>query len=75
LYCSDNHTNQSEQTSTTVPAPAAQDSIPAAVNCVPDTDVKRPPDYSDALRYRSAEEEGYPEPSLVDQPPSYDAIY
>jgi len=75
LYCcSDDGTNQSEQTPATALPP---DSTPSDVNPVPhtDTDVKRPPDYNDALQYRRSEEEGYPEPSLVDQPPSYDAIY
>jgi len=77
FYCSNNRTNQNEQTPATVPPPATQDSTPSDVNPVPDTDpdVKRPPDYNDALQYRMSEEEGYPEPSLVDQPPSYDAIY
>lgn len=42
-------------------------------------DINKPPDYNDALAYRKSEiqDEGYPEPSLVDgpQPPSYDALY
>ena len=42
-------------------------------------DPKKPPDYSDALTYRKPTfpDEGYPEPSLVDEPPppSYDSIH
>ena len=42
-------------------------------------DPKKPPDYHDALTYRKTTnpDEGYPEPSLVDepQPPSYDSVY
>lgn len=41
-------------------------------------DSKKPPDYNDALAYRKAKisDEGYPEPSLVDEPPppSYDSV-
>jgi len=47
-------------------------------------DANKPPDYNDALKYRKAMGEGYPEPSLVDdgypepalvdQPPSYELI-
>jgi len=47
-------------------------------------DANKPPDYNDALKYRKAMGEGYPEPSLVDdgypepslvgQPPSYDSV-
>ena len=38
----------------------------------------KPPDYDDALTFRKAKipDEGYPEPSLVDEPPppSYDSV-
>ena len=41
-------------------------------------DSKKPPDYNDALAYRKSNipEEGYPEPSLVDEPPppKYDSV-
>ena len=41
-------------------------------------DSNKPPDYSDALAYRKSTipNEGYPEPSLVDEPPppSYDSV-
>ena len=42
-------------------------------------DPKKPPDYNDALTYRKPKipDEGYPEPSLVDEPPppSYDSVH
>lgn len=41
-------------------------------------DAKKPPDYNEALTYRKPEipDEGYPEPSLVNEPPppSYDSV-
>ena len=37
-------------------------------------DPNKPPDYNDALEYRKNFGDGYPEPSLVDQPPSYDTV-
>jgi len=41
-------------------------------------DSKKPPHYNDALAYRkpTISDEGYPEPSLVDEPPppSYDSV-
>lgn len=65
-----------------VPPPATSNAISSAAdrNATSIHDGSKPPDYQEALAYRKppiSEEEGYPEPSLVDgpQPPSYDAVY
>ena len=68
--------NESNQTMASTSRPAAVNPVPDVhINAPPVNDVKRPPDYNDALQFRRTEVDGYPEPSLVDQPPSYDAIY
>lgn len=57
-------------------SPTAGSSSPTA--SISEYDAKKPPNYNDALTYRKAEipDEGYPEPSLVDElpPPSYDSV-
>ena len=54
--------------------PPHEDVTLTAVSHIPGTDANKPPDYNDALKYRKSLDEGYPEPSLVDQPPSYDSV-
>ena len=54
--------------------PPHEDVTLTAVSHIPGTDANKPPDYNDALKYRKSFDEGYPEPSLVDQPPSYDSV-